>query len=115
MILAIIGFRLIAFGYTGWVLSGWYTDTAYALIGLSIIGLDFTALQNGLLPKGFSLFGVFVDVVMALGFMALPGLIRNIDSTDFMSPILYGIWNMSIQGWIFLYPIWCIWLGRWIL
>jgi hypothetical protein len=115
MILAVIGFRLIAFGHTGWVLSGWYTDTAYALIGLWVIGLNFTALQNGLLPKGFSLFGVVVGAVMALGFVALPGLIRNIDSADFMSPILYGIWNMSIQGWIFLYPIWCILLGRWIL
>ncbi len=112
MVLAVIGFWMIAFGRTGWILSGWYTDTAYALIGLWVIGLNSTSFQNDLLPKGISLYGILVGVVMALGFASLPGLIRNIDSTDFMSPLLSGIWHASIRGWILLYPIWCIVLGR---
>lgn len=112
MVLAVIGFWMIAFGRTGWILSGWYTDTAYALIGLWVISLNYTAYQNDLLPKGISLYGFLVGVVMALGFASLPGLIRNIDSTDFMSPLLSGIWHASIRGWILLYPIWCIVLGR---
>jgi hypothetical protein len=112
MVLAVIGFWMIAFGRTGWILSGWYTDTAYALIGLWVISFNYSALQNDLLPKGISSYGILVGAVMALGFASLPGLLRNIDSTDFMSPLLYGMWTASIRGWILLYPIWCIILGR---
>lgn len=112
MVLAIIGFWMIAIKHTGYLQSGWYTNTAYALIGLWVIGLNYTAWQNDILPRGLSLFGIIVGVVMALGFSAIPGMLRNIDSTDFMSPLLYAIWNNSIQGWILLYPIWCILLGR---
>lgn len=115
VIFAILGFRMIAFGHAGWVLSGWYTDTGFALIGIWVIGLNYTARQNDLLPKGLSLFGMIVGAVMALGFASIPGLIRNTDSTEFMSPILYWTWFISIQGWILLYPIWCIWMGRHIL
>ena len=111
MVLAVNGFWMIAFGRTGWILSGWYTDTAYALIGLWIIGLNYTAFQDQHYSKGISLYGVIVGVVMSLGFASLPGMIQGVDSTDFMSPTLLGIWNVSIQGWIFLYPIWCILLG----
>jgi len=112
MVLAIIGFWMIAIKRTGYLQSGWYTNTAYALIGLWFIGLNFTAFQNDLMSKGLSLFGAGAGVVMALGFSAIPGMIQNIDSTDFMSPIHYGIWNASLAGWIIFYPIWCITLGR---
>jgi hypothetical protein len=112
MVLAVIGFGMIAFGHTGWILSGWYTDTAYALIGLWIIGLNYTAFQGQLYSKGISLYGFIVGVVMSLGFASLPGMIKGIDSTDFMSPTLLGIWKVSIRGWILFYPIWCILLGR---
>lgn len=112
MILAVIGFWMIAIKGTGYLQSGWYTNTAYALIGLWIISLNYTAWQNDLLSKGLSLFGVIIGVVMALGFSAIPGMIQNIDSTYFMSPIHYGIWNASLAGWIILYPLWCMLLGR---
>lgn len=112
MILAVIGFWMIAIKGTGYLQSGWYTNTAYALIGLWIISLNYTAWQNNLLSKGLSLFGVIIGVVMALGFSAIPGMIQNIDSTYFMSPIHYGIWNASLAGWILLYPLWCMLLGR---
>lgn len=112
MIFAIIGFWMITFGYTGWILSGWYTNIAYALIGLWVIGLNYTAYRIDLLPKRLSLFGVVVGFVMALGFISISGLIKNVDSTDFMSPIVYSIWNISIAGWILLYPLWCILSGR---
>lgn len=114
MLLAVLGFWMIAFGRTGWILSGWYTDTGFAFIGLWLIGVNYTAFQNDLLPKGISLYGILVGIVMALGFASLPGLLRNIDSTDFMSPLLYGMWTASIRGWIILFPIWCILTGRYI-
>jgi len=112
MVLAVIGFWMIAIKRTGYLQSGWYTNTAYALIGLWIIGLNYTARQNDLLSKGLSLFGVIVGIVMVLGFSAIPGMIQNIDSTEFMSPVHYGIWNASLAGWILLYPIWCMLLGH---
>ena len=61
MLLAVLGFWMIAFGRTGWILSGWYTDTGFAFIGLWLIGVNYTAFQNDLLPKGISLYGGAVN------------------------------------------------------
>lgn len=112
VVFAVIGYRLIAFGHSGWVLSGWYTDTGFALIGLWVVGLNYTIWQKKLLPKGLSIYGVIVGAMMALGFSALPGLIANIDSTNFMSSPHYILWMTSIMSWTVLYPIWCIGIGR---
>ena len=111
MVLMAIGFWLIASDRTGWILSGWYTDTGFAFIGLWLTGLNYTAWQNELLPKGLSILGIIAGVLLVLGFSSLPGLIRNVDSMAFMSPILNGIWNASILGWVIIHPVWCITLG----
>lgn len=115
IVLMAIGFWLIAFDLTGWILSGWYTDTGFAFIGLWLIGLNYTAWQNDLMPKGLSLLGIIAGGLLVLGFSAIPGLIRNIDSMAFMSPMLNGSWNASILGWVILHPIWCILSGRYFL
>ena len=91
IVLMAIGFWLIAFVRTGWILSGWYTDTGFAFIGLWLIVLNYITWQNDLLPKGLSLLGMIAGVLLALGFSAVPGLIRNVNSMDFMSPMLNGI------------------------
>lgn len=114
-LIAIVGSVLVIFKYTGWVLAGLYTATGYAMIGLWVIRLNYAARGGGLMPGGMSTFGLVLGVVMLLGFAAVPGLIKGADSVEAMSPVINGIWQAASLGWLFLYPIWCFWLGRWTL
>jgi len=114
-LVAIVGSVLVIFKFTDWVLAGLYTATGYAMIGLWVIGLNYAARQGSFLPGGMSTFGLVLGVVMLLGFAAVPDLIKGTDSLEAMSPVVNGLWQTASLGWLFLYPIWCFRLGRWIL
>jgi len=115
MVVAIIGSVLVIFKFTDWILAGLYTATGYALIGLWVIGLNYAARQSDFLPQGLSMFGLVLGAMMLFGFAAVPGLLKGIDSLEGMHPVINVLWQAASLGWLFLYPMWCIWLGRWIL
>ena len=106
-----IGSILIIFDITGWVLAGWYTAVGNALIGVWLVAFSTSMRWSNLLPRSLSTFGSIVGAIMAVGIIAIPGILMGTDSTD-STP---GYMNLAYLGYIgtyFLYPAWAIWLGR---
>jgi hypothetical protein len=64
----------------------------FGLIGVWLIILNFQALQDQVWPNHLIGLGLFTGIIMTL-----------------------GLAGDSPLGFVFLYPIWCIWLGRYIL
>ena len=48
---------------------------------------------------------------MALGLLTLPGILRGIDSLA-ATPWYVNVGQVSGLGWLLLFPIWDIWIGR---
>jgi hypothetical protein len=112
---AIYGYKLLLFEETGWVLSGWYTNVGHAMIGLWVISFNYAAWRHGLLPKALSGLGIVAGLMVALGFVAVVGLMRQADYVEVMSLLQTNIWQLSILGLGIVTPIWCIWLGGFML
>lgn len=66
----------------------------FGLIGVWLIILNFQAIQAKSWPTHLIGLGFTTGILMAIGLIGFP-------------PAALGL--------VFLYPIWCIWLGRWIL
>lgn len=111
-ILAMTGSYLVLFNIYGWYLPGLYTATGYAMIGLWLLGLNYHALQDHSLPQGLVIFGLITAVVLMLGLAAIPGIFRGIDFDSYELTAFNAIWWTSSLGYLTIYPIWCILLGR---
>jgi hypothetical protein len=110
----IIGSVLIIFGFTGFVLAGWYSSVGFALIGLWLVALCYAFLHGNALPHNLVIFGIIVAAFILIGLLGIPGILAGIDSMEAMPWYLYG----AFFGWLgiyILYPIWTIWLGRYLL
>ncbi len=113
-IFTIIGSILIIFGFTDFVLAGWYSGIGYALIGLWLAAVCYSLLRSEALPHNLVIFGIAAGVFMAIGLLGIPGILAGIDSMESMPWYLYG----AFFGWLgtyIMYPIWTIWLGRYLL
>ena len=106
-----IGSILIIFDITGWVLAGWYTAVGNALIGVWLVAFSTSMRWSNLLPRSLSTFGSIVGAIMAVGIIAIPGILMGIDSTD-STPGYMNLAYLGYLGTYFLYPAWAIWLGR---
>jgi hypothetical protein len=112
-IFTIIGSILILFGFTDFVMAGWYSGIGYALIGLWLAAFCYLYRSESL-PHNLVIFGIVVGAFMAIGLFGIPGIIAGIDSMESMPWYLY----LAFFGWLgtyILYPIWTIWLGRYLL
>jgi hypothetical protein len=105
------GSALVISGATGWFLAGLYMTAGNALIGLWLLALNYSARQAGSWPGGLALFGLAVGAIMAVGLVAVPGIVRGIDAQD-AAPWFVNAGYVGGLGWLLLYPIWCLWLGR---
>ena len=113
-IFTIIGSILIIFSFTDFVLAGWYSSIGYALIGLWLMAFCYSFLRSDALPHNLVIFGIVVGAFMAIGLLGIPGIFAGIDSMESMPWYLY----IAFFGWLgtyILYPIWTIWLGRYLL
>src|SRR5215216_1253489 len=81
-LVVVIGSILIIFDVTGWVLAGWYTTMGNALLGLWLVAFSASMRWSNLLPRSLSTFGSIVGAIMAVGIIAIPGILMGIDSTD---------------------------------
>jgi hypothetical protein len=114
LIFTIIGSILIIFGFTDFVLAGWYSGIGFALIGIWLSIFCYTFQDINVLPHSLVIFGIVAGAFMAVGLLGIPGIIRGIDSMESMPWYLY----IAFFGWLgtyILYPIWTIWLGRFLL
>jgi len=110
-LVALVGSVLVVFGVTGWFLAGLTMAAGYALIGLWLLGLSYSALHSHSMSHGLVIFGIVIGILMALGLLAIPGIFRGIDAWD-TAPWYVNLGQASGLGYLILYPIWCIWLGR---
>ena len=110
-LIAVIGSVLIIFDFTGWYLAGLYTMVGYALVGLWLFGLNYAALQSSSWPRRLAQLGLLTAACMALGFLASPGILGSVDDAE-IAPWFVNFGMLGSLGWMFLYPFWCLWLGR---
>lgn len=107
-----IGSYLVVSGKTGWYLAGLYMGFGNALIGLWLLWLNISAQQSHHWPQNLVVFGVIVGVIMVLGMLTLPGLLWGIDAWEAAPWYVNYIGQVGALGWLALYPIWVILLGR---
>jgi len=110
-LIATIGSVLIILDFTGWYLAALYTMFGYALVGLWLLDLNYVALQRFSLPRRLAQLGLLTAVCTAIGFLAGPGILGGVDDAD-AAPWLVNLGLLGSLGWMFLYPYWCVWLGR---
>jgi hypothetical protein len=113
VVLVPVGSALVISGRTGWFLAGTYTAAGFGAMGLWLVGLNLSAQQANSWPQSLVIAGIVIGVIMALGLAAVPGMFGGIDAWD-SAPwyVSYVGVAASGLGWLILYPIWCIWLGR---
>jgi hypothetical protein len=113
VVLVPVGSALVISGRTGWFLAGTYTAAGFGAMGLWLVGLNLSAQQANSWPQSLVIAGIVIGVIMALGLAAVPGIFSGIDAWD-SAPwyVSYVGVAASGLGWLILYPIWCIWLGR---
>ncbi len=107
--IAMWGSYLVMTGRTGWYLAGLYTSLGYALLGLALWAT--LGALAGAQPRGLRRWGRFTGAFMALGLLALPGIVAGVDSA------LTRYWWAHLGfagglGWVLVFPVWCLWLGR---
>jgi hypothetical protein len=111
-ILVMVGAVLSISGVRGWFLSGLYMAAGNGMIGLWLLALSYSALRGNLIPQSLVVFGLISGVILALGLVTIPGIFRGIDTQEYKLTIFNSIWWASPLGYLALYPIWCILLGR---
>lgn len=110
-----VGSVLVVSGITGWFLAGLYMAAGNALIGVWVLLLNYSARQSNSLPDNLAIFGMVVGVVMILGLAAIPGIFTRMDTWDTAPWYVSYIGQSGALGYLLLYPIWCVWLGRFLL
>jgi uncharacterized membrane protein YeaQ/YmgE (transglycosylase-associated protein family) len=114
-LVVVIGSVLAISGRTGWFLSGLYMAAGNAMVGLWLLGLNYSALRGNSFPQSLAIFGIISGAVMALGLVTIPGIFRGVDTQEYELTIFNYIWWASSMGYLALYPIWCVLLGRFFL
>jgi hypothetical protein len=107
-----IGSALVISGVAGWYLAGLYMAAGNALIGVWLLALNYSALTGANWPRGLSVAGIVVGIILMLGLATLPGILGGIDAWEAAPWYVNTIGQAGALGWLVLYPIWCILAGR---
>jgi len=113
-IIVTVGSMLVISGVTGWYLAGLYMMAGNALIGLWLLGLSTSARLSLPWPNGMVVLGIVAGAIMAAGLLTVPGIVRGIEAWE-AAPWVVNIGQVGFLGWAVAYPIWCIWLGWFLL
>jgi hypothetical protein len=110
-LVASIGSAFVIFDVTGYFLAGLMNFFGYGLVGLWVLGLNYSVpLRNGW-PRRLVQFGLVSGASMSVGLLTGPGIVGRIDNPE-LAPWFVYVAPVASLGWLLLYPIWSIWLGR---
>ena len=107
------GSWLIITGRADVELSSYYYLFGNGLIGIWLYMLNRFAGPPAVWPRNLTRLGLIAGALMMIGLLNFYGILLGWDGNDF-SFLLLGT-GISYLGIGILYPIWCLWLGRWIL
>jgi hypothetical protein len=107
------GSWLIITGRADVELSSYYFFYGNGLIGIWLFVANRSARQAAAWTPSLTRFGTFASLFMMLGLLGLYGVLRGRDGNDDSPLVLVA--GISFLGTGILYPIWALWLGRWIL
>lgn len=107
------GSWLIVTGRSDVELSSYYFFFGNGLIGIWLWVVNRIARQQAVWPRGLTQWGSISSLLMMVGLLGLYGILLGLDGSDY-SPLLM-ITGLSYFGIGILYPVWCLWLGYWIL
>jgi hypothetical protein len=112
-LVAFIGSAFVIFDITGWFLAGLMNFFGYALVGLWLLGLNYYFVQRRDIrwPPRFVQLGLVSGAIMAIGLLTGPGIVGRVDDPE-LAPWFVSGAQVASLGWLLLYPIWSIWLGR---
>ena len=111
VIVASIGSAFVIFAVTGYFLAGLMNFFGYGLVGLWLLGLNYSAQRRNGWPRRLVRFGLLSGASMAVGLLTGPGIVGRIDNPE-LAPWFVYVAPVASLGWLLLYPIWSIWLGR---
>jgi len=82
----------------------------YGFIGIWLLLLNYKARLRDAWPRGLGWMGIIAGIIMAIGLWAIPRVfIPYISLYHLIVPELGEL--VGHLGWMFFYPIWCIWFG----
>ncbi|MEP7356068.1 MAG: hypothetical protein ABI847_02375 [Anaerolineales bacterium] len=110
-LIVVAGSELVITRTTGWVLAGLWMEFGYALIGVWLLVFCLAAPAGADWPRGLTVLGLVAGGLMLLGCLTLPGLLRGLDAWEAL-PWYVNVGQAGSLGWLLLYPLWCLWLGR---
>ena len=111
-LVASIGSAFVIFDITGWFLAGLMNFFGYALVGLWLLGLNYYfAQRRSTWPRRLVQLGLVSGAIMAIGLLTGPGIVSRVDDPA-LAPWFVSGAQVASLGWLLLYPIWSIWLGR---
>ena len=107
-----LGSVLVILDITGWYLAGLFTSMGYALIGLWLLALNYLIRQIYPWPHRLVNWGLISGAIMALGLLTIPAIISRIDAWELGPWYVNYIGQLGSIGYLLLYPLWCILVGR---
>ena len=110
-LVVVAGSVLVISGVKGWFLTGLYMTAGNALIGLWLAALSYSALHTNSWPHGLATFGLVAGLIMVVGLVSVPGILRGVDAQA-SAPWYVNAGYVGGLGWMLLYPVWCILVGR---
>lgn len=105
----VAGSALVMSGATGFFLAGLVASLGFAGIGAWLVALNRSE-RVATWPRALRWVGIAAGALMALGIIAVPGLMLRLDD---MASAPAWVWLAEL-GWLgiyLVYPIWAIWLG----
>jgi hypothetical protein len=110
-LVAFVGSVFVIFDVTGYFLAGLMNFFGYGLVGLWLLGMNYLARRMDRWPRRLFQFGLASGASMAIGLLTGPGIVGRVDDPD-LAPWFIYVAPVASLGWLLLYPIWSIWLGR---
>jgi hypothetical protein len=106
----VAGSGLVISGTTGFFLAGLVSSVGFAGIGAWLVALNGSSGDGVALPVRLRRLGMIAGGLMALGVVAVPGILLRLDDMD-TAPA----WTwVAMAGWLgtyVVYPAWALWFG----